>query len=131
MRPVVKILAPLLAVGAVGGGIGLLALGSGWVNPYLRDYAEGRLSRHLGMAVEIGSLQGNPLAGLRMDRVRLGEGPEPLLVLDALDVRYRLPGLLWGAVIVDTLRFRAPRVRFPEAAGGADWAAGVSVRGRP
>ena len=125
MRPVVKILAPLLAVGAVGGGIGLLALGSGWVNPYLRDYAEGRLSRHLGMAVEIGSLQGNPLAGLRMDRVRLGEGPEPLLVLDALDVRYRLPGLLWGAVIVDTLRFRAPRVRFPEAAGGADWAAGV------
>ncbi len=131
MRPVVKILVLLLAVGAVGGGIGLLVLGSGWVNPYLRDYAEGRLSRRLGMAVEIGSLQGNPLAGLRMDRVRLGEGPEPLLVLDALDVQYRLLGLLWGAVIVDTLRFRAPRVRFREATGGADWAAGVLAAADP
>ncbi len=125
LRSIGKVLGLLLAAGAVGTGMGLVALGSGWLNPYLRTYAEQQLSRSLGMLVEIGELQGNPLAGVRLNGVRLGEGPEPDLVLEALEVRYRLWALLRGAVVVDTLRFHAPRVRLRRGADGGGFLSGA------
>ena len=103
-------------------GLGLLALGSRRLNPYLKELAQRRFSRETGMQLEIGALRGNPLTGLELERVRLGAGGEPLMVLDAARARYRLTALFRGAVIVDTLVLVAPRVRLPEGAPlpGAD-----------
>ena len=120
VRRIVKITVPFAAVMVGVVGLGLLALASGRANPYLRTYLQERLSRDLGAAVDIGVLRGNPLKGFRMERVRLGAQHAPLLVVDALEARYRPTTLLMGAAIVDSLVMVAPRVRLPEGAAVAD-----------
>ncbi len=120
MRRIVKIATLFAAAVIVAAGIGLLALGSGRMNPYLRDYLQQRLSRDLGLAVGIGALRGNPLTGFRMERVRLGAESQPLLIVDAVEARYQLTALLRGAVIVDKLVLVAPRIRLPVGAAVAD-----------
>lgn len=120
MRRIVKISALFAAVVVVAAGIVLLAIGSGRMNPYLKDYAQRRLTRDLGMVVDIGVVRGNPLTGFRMERVRLGAEPEPLLVVDAVEARYRLTALLRGTVIVDRLVLVAPRVLAPNGSVAAD-----------
>ena len=120
MRRIVKTAFLFAAAVIVAAGIGLLALGSGRMNPYLRDYVQQRLSRDLGLAAEIGALRGNLLTGFRMERVRLGAEPQPLLIVDALEARYQLTALFRGAVIVDKLVMVAPRIRLPEGAAVAD-----------
>ena len=99
---------------------GLLALASGRANPYLRTYLQERLSSDLGVAVDIGDLRGNPLKGFRMERVRLGAQQAPLLVVDAVEARYRPATLLRGPATVDRLVMVAPRVRLPEGTAVAD-----------
>ena len=120
MRRIVKIAVPLAAVTVVVAGLGLLALASGRANPYLRTYLQERLSRDLGVAVDIGLLRGNPLKGFRMERVRLGAQQSPLLVVDAVEARYRPSTLLRGTATVDRLVMVAPRVRLPEGTAVAD-----------
>lgn len=120
MRRIVKIAALLSAVVVAIVGFGLLALATGQVNPYLRDYVQQRLTRDLGLAVDIGRLDGNPLNGFRLDQLRLGTDRDPLAVVEALEVRYRPSALLRGAFIVDELLLTAPKVRLRGSAAVAD-----------
>ena len=120
MRRIFNIAALIAAGAIVATGIGLLALGSGRMNSYLKDYAQRRLTSDLNIAVEIGALHGNPLEGFRLERVRFGAEPEPLLTVDAVEARYRLTALLRGSVIVDKLVLAAPKVRLPEGSVAAD-----------
>ncbi len=120
VRRVAKIAVLLSAAVFVVVGFGLLELGSGRLNPYLRDYAQRWLARDLKMTVKIGGLRGNLLKGFRAERVRLGPERAPLLMVDAVEARYRLTALLTGSVIVDTLVLAAPALRLPEGSAAAD-----------
>lgn len=120
MRRLVKLTVILSAFMLVIVGVGLLALASGRLNPYLRAYLQQRLAADLGVEVNIGGLQGNPLTGFRMERVRLGSEPEPLLTVAAVEARYRATSVLSGMIIVDRFDLFAPMLRLPKGAAGAD-----------
>ncbi|MDE2999329.1 MAG: translocation/assembly module TamB domain-containing protein [Gemmatimonadota bacterium] len=131
MRRIIKIAALVSAVVVAIVGSGLLALTAGRMNPYLRDYAQQRLTRDLGVAVHIGRLDGNPLSGFRLDRVRFGTERDPLAVVDAVEVRYRPSALLRGALIVDEFLLTAPKIRLPGSAAVADSAVRVLPESDP
>lgn len=120
MRRIVKIAALLSAVVVMIVGLGLLALTTGRANSYLRAYVQQRLTRDLGVVVDIGGLRGNPLKGFRLDHLRLGAEQDPLVVVDAVEARYRPSALLRGVVSVDKFLLTAPKVRISGGAAVAD-----------
>ncbi len=131
MKRIVKIAVLLSAGAAVIVGFGLLALATGHANPYLRAYVQQRLARDLGVAVDIGRLHGNPLNGFRLDQVRFGTEQDPLVVVDAVEARYRPSALLRGTVLVDEFLLTAPRFRLPAGAAAADSASGLLPESDP
>lgn len=131
MVRIVKIAALLSAVVVAIAGFGMLALTMGHANSYLRAYVQQRLARDLGVAVDIGRLHGNPLNGFRLEHVRLGTEQDPLVVVDAVEARYRPSALLRGTVLVDEFLLTAPRVRLPAGAAAADSASGLLPESDP
>ena len=104
---------------ALAAGAGLLALGAGWFNTYLKNYVESALGQALATPVHIGNLQGNPLGSLTLSDIRAGDEAERLLQMEGLDLHYRLLPLVMGEVVVDTVRLRSPLVALRQDAAGA------------
>ncbi|HKL76962.1 MAG TPA: AsmA family protein, partial [Gammaproteobacteria bacterium] len=68
-----------------------------------------------------------PWLGLEVGKVTLGNapgfGPKPFARVAAADVRVRVLPLLWGEVVIGTVRLRAPEVNLArDASGRTNWA---------
>lgn len=92
----------------------------GFLNGPLKRVVETRLSEALGSEVRIDALEGNPLFEFSLSRVTWSGETGATFACGEVFVSYRPVGLLWGSVVVDSIRLASPRLRLVSAADGED-----------
>jgi len=89
--------------------IGLITL-FGFFNGSIKSTIEGRLSALLGAEVTIESLEGNPFFEFSLSRIEIADSGRVVFECGEAVVSYRPVSLLWGNVVIDSLRLVSPRL---------------------
>jgi hypothetical protein len=84
----------------------------GVLNGPIKALIENRLSSALNAQVTIESLEGNPFFEFSLSRVEVSGSEQVMFECGEAVVSYQPIGLLWGNVVVDTLRLVSPRLEW-------------------
>jgi autotransporter translocation and assembly factor TamB len=84
----------------------------GVLNGPIKSFVEKGLTDALGADVTIESLDGNPFFEFSLSRVEVADSGEVVFACGEVVVNYRPIGLLWGNLVVDSLRFASPRLKW-------------------
>jgi hypothetical protein len=83
----------------------------GVFNAPIKSVIESRLSESVGSRVTIESLDGNPFYEFSLSRVEVTDSGHTIFACGEAVVSYRPISLLWGNLVVDSLRLVSPRLR--------------------
>ena len=84
----------------------LILLHNGMLNHYLASMMAGQGNKNLKAAVEIGSIQGNPLKRFTLHDVRISKNDSTILALKELHVHYHLTALFQKKIKIENLALR-------------------------
>ena len=108
-----------------------LSVTFGMLNGPIKSLVERRLSGALGAQVTAEGLEGNPFFEFSLTRVEISGSDRVGFACGEVFISYRPIGLLWGSIVVDSLRFVSPRLRLKHADEGGSEFRADELRGLP
>src|SRR5262245_55920015 len=99
-------------------GVGLLLLQTSWGHERVRRILVAQSAKLLAGQLEVKSLSGSLLTGTTLHGVHLIQDGQPLLEADEIRVSYRIRGFTQGAIDINEVSMRNPKVAIVETANG-------------